>query len=109
MRFRSSGSIEGDGMHSIFIVLFLLVAILVTIGAYTVGTASLTYDVALKAALGAGLNDLTVSQASPNFLYFQCGEGDTAHRDVHGTNANGDSVSIIVCGGWFKAATVRYP
>ncbi len=97
----------GIGFLGWFIVIMAMVAFY--FGSYWLGMSSLTEDVAQRAAEGTGLTEIVVGPAQANFLYFQCGNGDTAHRDVTGMNAQGSRVEIVVCGGWLKGATVRYP
>lgn len=49
---------------------------------------------------------LTNIQAS-GWSLFGCSEDDQYHTRFTATNAAGDAVSGVVCGGWFKGQTVR--
>lgn len=39
---------------------------------------------------------------------FGCDEKDVFHTKFAATNANGKTVTGVVCGGWFKNNTVRF-
>jgi hypothetical protein len=62
---------------------------------------------AVRAMENIGFSDVTVVNRS--YVSFQCGRGDIVEYTVKATNARGERVTMIVCTGWLKGATVRSP
>lgn len=62
---------------------------------------------AVRAMENNGFSNVTVVDRS--YVSFQCGSGDIVEYTVKATNARGERVTMIVCAGWLKGATVRSP
>lgn len=89
--------------------LVFVIGVIALISMYTLSVSNLSEDTARRATEGSSLTEVKIGPSTSNFLYFGCGQTDFAHREVTGRNADGDTVHAIVCGGVFKAATIRYP
>lgn len=59
---------------------------------------------ARKAIEDAGLTLVEVG----GYGWLQCSEDDVFHTKFTAKNANGKTVTGVVCSGWFKGKTVRF-
>ena len=61
-------------------------------------------DEAVNVLEGMGFTDVETT----GYRYFGCSEDDTFHTGFTATSPSGKEVSGVVCGDWFKGATVRF-
>jgi hypothetical protein len=70
--------------------------------------ANISDDRAVHAAKALGLSDIHVDDSAIWFIEFSgCADDDMKQWTVSGTNAQGQRVTITVCAGFWKGATVR--
>lgn len=80
----------------------------VLVGAVVVGVVSLVGGctdnaTAMRVVAGHGFTDIEIT----GFRWFGCGEEDTYHTGFQAKNVRGETVTGVVCSGWFKNGTMR--
>lgn len=66
--------------------------------------APMSDDTARRALISSGLTDIQLG----GIAVFGCDEKDFFRKKFTATNASGQRVSGVVCGGFLKGATVRF-
>lgn len=60
-------------------------------------------DKSTRALEGAGYTEVQIT----GYNFFGCDEKDSFHTGFNAKGSNGKRVEGVVCGGWFKGATIR--
>lgn len=76
--------------------LILILALLATVGCTQP-------DSATRALEASGYTEIQIT----GYNFFGCDEKDTFHTGFTAKGSNGKPIEGVVCGGWFKGATIR--